>query len=104
VNQVDLMSCRFIGVSDLASIRFSLPAHLLEPTPNLGNLQCKSIHNWTVAVFTDCLVPEYWNYLDRPEAFISIGDSEDQLGRMLNVLRFWFTKDLVGLRFMAVAV
>jgi hypothetical protein len=27
---------RFIGVSDLASIRFSLPAHLLEPTPNLG--------------------------------------------------------------------
>jgi hypothetical protein len=27
---------RFIGVSDLANIRFSLPAHLLEPTPNLG--------------------------------------------------------------------
>lgn len=55
---------------------------------------------------------EYWNYLDRPEAFIryvllhvpsinppdrksSIGDSEDELGRMLAVLRFWFTKDLV---------
>ncbi|KAF2666987.1 hypothetical protein BT63DRAFT_416062 [Microthyrium microscopicum] len=63
---------KFIGVSDLASIRFSLPAHLLEPTPNL----------------------EYWGYLDRPEAFISIGDSEDPTGRMLGVLRFWFTKDL----------
>lgn len=25
----------------------------------------------------------------------SIGDSEDELGRMLAVLRFWFTKDLV---------
>ena len=27
---------RFIGVADIASVRFSLPAHLLEPTPNLG--------------------------------------------------------------------
>jgi hypothetical protein len=27
---------RFIGVSDLAAVRFSLPAQLLEPTPNLG--------------------------------------------------------------------
>lgn len=51
--------------------------------------------------------------MDRPETFIrlvsfatapasaanerySIGDSEDALGRMLAVLRFWFTKDLVG--------
>jgi hypothetical protein len=63
---------KFLGVSDLANVRFSLPAHLLEPTPNL----------------------EYWTYLDRPEAFISIGDSEDPVGRMLGVLRFWFTKDL----------
>ena len=56
---------------------------------------------------------EYWNYLDRPETFIgyglcsahrnhkltssdSIGDSDDGLGRMLSVIRFWFTKDLVG--------
>lgn len=56
---------------------------------------------------------EYWNYLDRPETFVryvllhvsslnpsdiksSIGDSEDELGRMLAVLRFWFTKDLVS--------
>ncbi|KAL4973245.1 hypothetical protein BDW66DRAFT_142604 [Aspergillus desertorum] len=63
---------KFVGVSDIASVRFSLPAQLLEPTPNL----------------------EYWNYLDRPETFASIGTSEEPLGRMLEVLRFWFTKDL----------
>jgi len=63
---------RFVGVPDIASVRFSLPAQLLEPTPNL----------------------EYWNYLDRPEIFLSIGKSDDPLGRMLEVLRFWFTKDL----------
>ncbi|KAE8348149.1 hypothetical protein BDV28DRAFT_144258 [Aspergillus coremiiformis] len=63
---------KFIGVADIASVRFSLPAHLLEPTPNL----------------------EYWNYLDRPETFASIGISDDPLGRTLEVLRFWFTKDL----------
>ncbi|KAL8960670.1 MAG: hypothetical protein Q9193_002667 [Seirophora villosa] len=66
---------KFIGVADIASVRFSLPAQLLEPIPNL----------------------EYWNYLDRPETFISIGDSNDALGRMLAVLRFWFTKDLVSM-------
>lgn len=63
---------RFIGVSDLAAVRFSLPAQLLEPRPNL----------------------EYWHYLDRPDTFISIGDSDEDLGRMLGCLRFWFTKDL----------
>ncbi|KAB2576318.1 putative oxysterol binding protein [Lasiodiplodia theobromae] len=63
---------KFMGVSDIAAVRFSLPAQLLEPTPNL----------------------EYWNYLDRPETFIAIGDSEEALGRMLGTLRFWFTKDL----------
>ncbi|KAF7503353.1 hypothetical protein GJ744_003959 [Endocarpon pusillum] len=63
---------KFIGVSDIAAVRFSLPAQLLEPTPNL----------------------EYWHYLDRPETFASIGKSDDEVGRMLEVLRFWFTKDL----------
>ncbi|KAK0262128.1 hypothetical protein LTR91_025998 [Friedmanniomyces endolithicus] len=63
---------RFIGVTDIAAARFSLPAQLMEPIPNL----------------------EYWHYLDRPEAFIAIGDSEEPLGRMLACLRFWFTKDL----------
>ncbi|GAB7351350.1 hypothetical protein MBLNU459_g2034t1 [Dothideomycetes sp. NU459] len=63
---------KFIGVSDIAAVRFSLPAQLLEPIPNL----------------------EYWHYLDRPEAFAAIGDSDDAVGRMLGALRFWFTKDL----------
>ncbi|CZT01774.1 hypothetical protein WAI453_006798 [Rhynchosporium graminicola] len=63
---------KFIGVADIASVRFSLPAQLLEPTPNL----------------------EYWNYLDQPNTFVAIGDSEDAFDRMLEVLRFWFTKDL----------
>lgn len=63
---------RFIGVADLASVRFSLPSQLLEPTPNL----------------------EYWNYLDAPNTFIAIGTSDEPLDRMLEVLRFWFTKDL----------
>ncbi|KAI9708696.1 MAG: hypothetical protein M1828_002680 [Chrysothrix sp. TS-e1954] len=63
---------RFVGVTDIAAVRFSLPANLLEPIPNL----------------------EYWHYLDRPETFASIADSDDPLGRMLGALRFWFTKDL----------
>lgn len=63
---------RFIGVSDLASVRFSLPSQLLEPTPNL----------------------EYWTYLDAPNAFIAIGTSDEPLDRMLEVVRFWLTKDL----------
>ncbi|KEY67881.1 hypothetical protein S7711_02092 [Stachybotrys chartarum IBT 7711] len=63
---------KFIGVADLASVRFSLPSQLLEPTPNL----------------------EYWNYLDAPNAFVAIGSSDEPLDRMLEVIRFWLTKDL----------
>lgn len=63
---------RFIGVTDIAAVRFSLPAQLMEPIPNL----------------------EYWHYLDRPETFAAIGDSDDPLERMLACLKFWFTKDL----------
>ncbi len=37
----------------------------------------------------------FTQYIDRPETFAAIGKSEDDLGRMLEVLRFWFTKDLV---------
>ena len=29
---------RFIGVTDIATVRFSLPSQLLEPVPNLGAL------------------------------------------------------------------
>src|SRR4051794_5409369 len=30
---------RFIGVADIATVRFSLPSQLLEPIPNLGMLK-----------------------------------------------------------------
>ncbi|CEJ91869.1 Putative Oxysterol binding protein-like protein [[Torrubiella] hemipterigena] len=63
---------KFIGVSDLAAVRFSLPSQLLEPTPNL----------------------EYWTYLDAPNAFIAIGTADEPLDRMLEVVRFWLTKDI----------
>ncbi|KAF8632176.1 hypothetical protein AX17_004916 [Amanita inopinata Kibby_2008] len=61
-----------LGVKDIAAMRLSLPASLLEPIPNL----------------------EYWHYLDRPDIFASINDSDDPFERMLAVLRFTFTKDL----------
>ncbi|KAI5888805.1 uncharacterized protein SCHCODRAFT_02637779 [Schizophyllum commune H4-8] len=60
------------GVKDIAAMRLSLPASLLEPIPNL----------------------EYWHYLDRPDVFASINDSEDPFERMLAVVKFTFTKDL----------
>ncbi|ORY60962.1 oxysterol-binding family protein [Pseudomassariella vexata] len=63
---------KFIGVPDLAAVRFSLPSQLLEPRPNL----------------------EYWNYLDSPSAFSAIGTADEPVDRMLEVIRFWFTKDL----------
>ncbi|PWN36740.1 uncharacterized protein FA14DRAFT_112093, partial [Meira miltonrushii] len=63
---------RMIGVKDLAAIRLSLPANLLEPVPNL----------------------EYWNYMDRADLFSVVGDLDDPLDRMLAVLRFTFTKEL----------
>ena len=104
---------RFIGVADIAAVRFSLPAHLLEPTPNLGmsTLWFFSQRAW---VWYICLLwmLEYWGYMDRPETFVkwippllscecwklipgSIAEPTDPFGRMMNVLRFWFTKDLV---------
>ncbi|KAF5383276.1 hypothetical protein D9615_005046 [Tricholomella constricta] len=61
-----------LGVKDIAAMRLSLPASLLEPIPNL----------------------EYWHYLDRPDIFAAINDSNDPFERMLAVLRFAFTKDL----------
>lgn len=61
-----------LGVKDIAAMRLSLPASLLEPIPNL----------------------EYWHYLDRPDLFAAINDSDDPFERMVAVLRFIFTKDL----------
>ncbi|EPQ27455.1 uncharacterized protein PFL1_04993 [Pseudozyma flocculosa PF-1] len=63
---------RMVGVKDIAAIRLSLPANLLEPTPNL----------------------EYWTYLDRGDIFTSVADLDDPLDRMLAVLRFHFTMEL----------
>jgi len=65
-----------LGVKDIASMRLSLPASLLEPIPNL----------------------EYWHYLDRPDLFAAINDPEDPFERMLAVLRFAFSKDLKFIR------
>ncbi|KAF9815795.1 hypothetical protein IEO21_04379 [Rhodonia placenta] len=65
-----------LGVKDIASMRLSLPASLLEPIPNL----------------------EYWHYLDRPDLFAAINDSDDPFERMLAVLRFTFSKDLKFIR------
>ncbi|KAH7882303.1 hypothetical protein F5I97DRAFT_343960 [Phlebopus sp. FC_14] len=61
-----------LGVKDIAAMRLSLPASLLEPLPNL----------------------EYWHYLDRPDLFAAINDSDNAFERMLAVIRFTFTKDL----------
>jgi len=52
-------------------MRLSLPAHLITPVGNL----------------------EYWCYLDRPDFFAAINDSDDDLERMLAVLRWTLTKD-----------
>ncbi|KZT24149.1 hypothetical protein NEOLEDRAFT_1148783 [Neolentinus lepideus HHB14362 ss-1] len=65
-----------LGVKDIAAMRLSLPASLLEPIPNL----------------------EYWHYLDRPDLFAAINDSDDAFERMLAVIRFTFTKDLKFIR------
>ncbi|KAI9506220.1 hypothetical protein BX070DRAFT_187214 [Coemansia spiralis] len=61
---------RVIGVTDVISLRLSLPSQLLDPIPNL----------------------EYWNYMDRPEYFAAIPESDDEVERMLAVLAWWFSK------------
>ncbi|KAK0542834.1 hypothetical protein OC846_006394 [Tilletia horrida] len=63
---------KFVGVKDLANVRFSLPAHMLLAQANL----------------------EYWNYFDRPDMFAVIPDMEHPLDRMLAVVRYAFSKEL----------
>ncbi|CAH7688782.1 hypothetical protein PPACK8108_LOCUS23799 [Phakopsora pachyrhizi] len=60
-----------IGVKDMGAMRLSLPANLMAP---IGNL-------------------EYWCYLDRPDIFAAIDHPDDELERMLAVVRWTFTKD-----------
>ncbi|RKP24436.1 hypothetical protein SYNPS1DRAFT_29804, partial [Syncephalis pseudoplumigaleata] len=63
---------KLVGVRDIVSMRISVPAQLLEPMSNL----------------------EYWNYMDRPDYFCTMADPDDPLDRMINVVRWWYTKDL----------
>ncbi|KAE8224830.1 hypothetical protein CF319_g2320 [Tilletia indica] len=63
---------KFVGVKDLASQRFSLPANLLHPQANL----------------------DYWCYFDRPDFFAVIPEMEDPLDRMIAVVRYGFSKEL----------
>ncbi|GAA5914566.1 hypothetical protein JCM5296_006274 [Sporobolomyces johnsonii] len=65
-----------LNVKDLASVRISLPAHMMEP---IGNL-------------------EHWTYIDRPDAFAAIGASDEEDERFLAVLRWIFTKDLRSIK------
>lgn len=73
---IQLSLIRFAGVADIASVRFSLPAHLLEPTPNLGRSDWSTPRPRRGQLIDMCwTTPEYWNYLDRPEAFARSADS-----------------------------
>ncbi|KAG9291873.1 hypothetical protein G9A89_012158 [Geosiphon pyriformis] len=63
---------KLIGVKDIVSLRIPFPIQLIEP---IGNL-------------------EYWNYNDRPDYFLCIGDPDDPLERMLAAIRWWYSKDL----------
>jgi hypothetical protein len=105
-------------VADIASVRFSLPAHLLEPRPNLGksirtalfdanrylteldNLQnigtTSTDQKLSRGQYDILFVLRKGSLSDRQDH--SIGKSDDPVGRMMEVLRFWFTKDLVWLQ------
>lgn len=62
---------KVIGVKDLANLRLSLPANLLEPMSNL----------------------DWWHYVDRPDLFAAIGDREiDDLTRFIAIIRWILTK------------
>ncbi|KAL7006877.1 hypothetical protein EMMF5_003461 [Cystobasidiomycetes sp. EMM_F5] len=64
---------KVIGVKDLANLRLSLPANLLEPMSNL----------------------DWWHYVDRPDLFAAIGDREiDDLTRFIAIIRWILTKEL----------
>ncbi|KAL9936665.1 hypothetical protein V8E36_004733 [Tilletia maclaganii] len=62
---------RMLGVSDMAAVRLSLPANLLEPVGNL----------------------EYWTYLDRADLLTCLPELQDPLDRILAAVRFSMTKE-----------
>ncbi|RMZ84118.1 hypothetical protein DV738_g700, partial [Chaetothyriales sp. CBS 135597] len=78
---------KFVGTADFSAVRFSLPAQLIEPIPNLG----KYFHHENT-MFLE--LTAFTQFVDRPDAFVAIGQSDHELGRMLEVIRFWLTKDL----------
>ncbi|KAJ2173905.1 hypothetical protein IWW41_001687 [Coemansia sp. RSA 2522] len=61
---------KLVGVADIIDMHLSLPSQLLDPIPNL----------------------EYWNYMESPEHFIAITESDDEIERMVAVLAWWFSK------------
>ncbi|KXN73481.1 oxysterol-binding protein-like protein [Conidiobolus coronatus NRRL 28638] len=63
---------KLIGVSDIANLRISLPAQMLDPIPNL----------------------EHYTWLDRPDYFACLSQPEDPLERMIGVVRYCFSKEL----------
>ncbi|TPX30141.1 hypothetical protein SmJEL517_g06221 [Synchytrium microbalum] len=60
-----------IGVANVFDIRLSLPSHLIDPVSAL----------------------EFWQYMDRPDLFACLSDSDDEVFRFLGIIRFWFSKD-----------
>lgn len=46
-NHVETDRDRFIGVPDISAVRFSLPAQLIEPIPNLGTTAMSILDIWT---------------------------------------------------------
>ncbi|RMZ91840.1 hypothetical protein DV736_g938, partial [Chaetothyriales sp. CBS 134916] len=78
---------KFVGVADFSAVRFSLPAQLIEPIPNLVRSVLLAPENATNR-------PRFTQFVDRADAFVAIGQSDHELGRMLEVIRFWLTKDL----------
>ncbi|KAJ9082393.1 hypothetical protein DSO57_1004962 [Entomophthora muscae] len=63
---------KLVGVSDIINLRLSLPSQVLDPIPNL----------------------EHFNWLDRPDYFAAMGSPADPLGRMINVLKYSFSKEI----------
>lgn len=98
---------RFIGVADIANVRFSLPAQLIEPIPNLGEARLHTASGQHGGLTVSrvlalhrsardlCEVRQHHVHTIALADTTSIGKSDDELGRMLELLRFWFTKDLV---------
>ncbi|RMD42089.1 hypothetical protein DV735_g3023, partial [Chaetothyriales sp. CBS 134920] len=78
---------KFMNVADFSAVRFSLPAQLIEPIPNLVCAVSYAVDNATD-------LPRFTQFVDRPDAFVAIGQSDHELGRMLEVIRYWLTKDL----------